>query len=243
MSPRITHLLRLTLAAALAFSLACGDDEETTAGDGDETSGGEDTASRGPDNGRCDTSGPGLETSEYDTSGDDLPDVRKVFRVVGTGRLSRLIMVCREADLNNDGLKDVVRYYNDEGSPLREEADRDFDGRLDEITFYENGRIFRKELDTNADGRVDTKIFYEEGRPTRTERDIAGRSTANEWRPDQWEYYEDGRLVRMGTDLDGDGRVDRWDRDADWQRAREEAARQEQMEEDADAEGDDGGDA
>ena len=38
-------------------------------------------------------------------------------------------------------------------------------------------------------------------------------------------------MVRMGTDLDGDGRVDRWDRDAAWQRAREEEAAREAAEE------------
>lgn len=166
------------------------------------------------DQGRCDTNSPDREVSEYDTSGDDYPDVRRVFRRVGTPPLVRLILACREADLNGDGIKDVVRYYNDEGRPLREEADRDFDGTMDSITFYQDGRIVRQELDTNADGRVDMKIFYESGRIVRAERDLAGRSTATEWHPDRWEYFEDGRMVRMGTDLDGDGNVDRWDRDS-----------------------------
>ena len=225
----------ITLAFLALFAGACGGDDETTAQRSDVSSGDDEAAQRGPDNGRCDTSASGIEMSEYDTDGDDIPDVRKVFRVVGEGRLSRLIMVCREADLNHDGLKDIVRYYNDEGSPVREEADRDFDGRLDEITYFERGRVFRKELDTTGDGRVDTKIFFEDGQPARTERDMSGRSTASEWRPDRWEYYDHGRLVRMGTDLDGDGRVDRWDRDAEWQREREaEAAAQAEAEADGD---------
>ena len=172
------------------------------------------SADAADDRGRCSTEGEGHEVSEYDTSGDSVPDVRRVFRRLGDPPVTRLVLTCREADLNGDGSKDVVRYYNDEGRPLREEADRDFDGQMDTITYFQDGRIVRIEQDENGDGRVDAKIFYDdEARPLRTERDLAGRSTATEWRPDRWEYFEGGRMVRMGTDLDGDGRVDRWDRD------------------------------
>jgi hypothetical protein len=168
------------------------------------------------DRGRCETEGTDREVSEYDTSGDEIPDVRRVFRRAGTPPLVRLVLTCREADLNGDGTKDVVRHYNDEGRPLREEADRNFDGQIDTITFFQDGRIVRQEVDSNADGRVDLKIFFgDRGEPLRAERDLAGRSTATQWRPDRWEYFEDGRMVRMGTDIDGDGRVDRWDRDHD----------------------------
>jgi hypothetical protein len=177
----------------------------------DESSGG--TASTAS-SGRCDASAANREVSEYDTSGDNRPDVRKVFLKVGTAPLIRLVLICREADLNGDGTKDIVRYYNDEGRPLREEADRNFDGQMDETAFFESGRVARSEADTNADGRVDTKTFYERGRPIRAERDMVGRSTTERWQPDRWEYFEEGRMVRMGTDINGDGVVDRWDRDA-----------------------------
>ncbi|MDH5492320.1 MAG: hypothetical protein OEY14_10235, partial [Myxococcales bacterium] len=110
-----------------------------------------------------------------------------------------------------------------------EEADRDFNGTMDSVTYFEEGRIVRQELDSTGNGQVDTKIFWEEGRPLRTERDLAGRSTPETWQPDRWEYFEGGRVVRMGTDLDGDGRVDRWDRDEDLRRREREAARREQL--------------
>lgn len=161
---------------------------------------------------RCDVDRASREVSEYDTSGDDVPDVRKVFMLVGEPPAQRTILICREADLNADGVKDVVRYYNDEGSPLREESDRDFDGQMEMVTIYQEGRIVRQEVDTNTDGLVDTRIFYEDGGPLRAERDLKGRSSASQWRPDRWEYYDDGNIVRMGTDLDGDGIVDRWQR-------------------------------
>src|SRR5262249_23260986 len=101
-----------------------------------------------------------------------------------------------------------------DGRPIREEADRDFDGNIDTTTYFQNGRIVRSELDENNDGRIDAKVYFDDsGVAVRTERDTAGRSTADEWRPDRWEYFEDGRVVRMGIDIDGDGNVDRWDRD------------------------------
>ena len=165
------------------------------------------------DAGRCRPDGPGYEVTEYDTSGDNTPDVRKLFKTMGEGSLARLVLVCREADLNGDGRKDIVRLYSDEGRPMREEADRDFDGRIDEITQFTDGRVTLQELDTSGNGMIDTRIFFENGQPVRAERDMSNRSTVAEWRPDRWEYYADGRTVRIGTDLNGDGKVDRWDRD------------------------------
>ncbi len=175
---------------------------------GQATAGGE-----AADAGRCLPDGPGYEVSEYDTSGDSTPDVRKLFKKVGEGSLTRLVLVCREADLNGDRRKDIVRLYDDEGQPVREEADRDFDGRIDEITHFTEGRLAVRDVDVTGDGVIDTKIFYEAGVPVRAERDLTGRSTIATWQPDRWEYYTDGRMARVGTDLDGDGKVDRWDRD------------------------------
>ena len=161
----------------------------------------------------CDSTLPGREVSEYDTSGDEIPDVRKVYKQVGQAPMLRLVLICREADLNGDGVRDVVRNYNDEGRPLNETADRNFDHVMDTTTIFDRGLIAREEIDSNGDGKIDLKVFYENNVPIRSERDTKGRSTPNNWKPDVWEYFETGRLVRMGTDLDGDGVVDRWDRD------------------------------
>ncbi len=229
-----------SLGLALAFALAAcgGDQRDVDRPDGLEDGEGRSRSMQGgshrPDDAsRCQVDENIHEVSEYDTTGDEWPDVRKIFLRVGEAPAYRLVLICREADLNGDGVKDVVRYYTDEGRPLREEADRDFDGQMDEIIFFEGGRIVRIEQDTAGNGRVDTKIYYEEGEPVRAERDMAGRSTASNWQPDRWEYYEDGRMIRMGNDLDGDGRVDRWDRDEEWRRQQEERRAREAAEEDA----------
>ena len=220
MSRSAPAALAASFLAALLLVPGCGGSDSARRNENQRSRSMEGSTRPEDDQGRCDTEGSRIEVSEYDTSGDDHPDVRRVFRRVGDPPLTRLVLTCREADLNADGIKDVVRYYNDEGRPLREEADRDFDGTMDIITFFQDGRIVRQEQDTNADGRVDTKLFYERGEMVRTERDLAGRSTPNTWQPDRWEYFEDGRMVRMGTDLDGDGNVDRWDRDSEWMEQR-----------------------
>jgi hypothetical protein len=173
---------------------------------------------------RCDASQPSREASEHDTSGDGRPNVRKVYLSTGDGVDGRLVMICRETDVNGDGRKDVIRYYDDDGRSLREEADRNFDGKMDIVLVFQDGKVVRKELDENHDGRIDTKLFFDAaGKLLRAERDLAGRSTESRWQPDRWEYYEDGRMVRMGTDLDGDHKVDRWDRDLEYRAAKEAA--------------------
>jgi len=211
------------VAVALGIALAaCGGAQKTPAASANGTGRSSSIASAADaqtEAQKCQGSDARHEVSEYDTSGDDRPDVRKVFLRVGDGALARLVLVCRESDLNSDGRKDVVRYYTDEGEPLREEADRNFDARMDEVTLFQEGQMLRQELDSNFDGKVDTKLFFDNGKPLRSERDLTQRSTPEKWQPDRWEYYENGRVVRMGTDVDGDGKVDRWDRDVSLRRA------------------------
>jgi hypothetical protein len=164
------------------------------------------------DRSRCDATQPGRAASEYDTNGDGVPDVRKVYQTIGEGIAVRSVLVCREVDLNHDGTKDMFRFYNEEGRTIREEEDRDFDSRIDVITYFENGEVVRREYDTNGDGQVDMRVIYRDRRPWRAEREVGG-DRSPEFRPDYWEYYDQqGHVIRIGWDYNGDGRADRWDR-------------------------------
>lgn len=214
--------IAVALSVALASSACASGKVKLKTGPDRATALGQDTKGSGGE--RCDAGKPGREVSAYDTTGDGRPDVRKVFLSIGGGAEARLVLICRETDVNGDGRKDVIRYYDDDGRSLREEADRNFDGKMDQILIFQNGSVVREELDSNYDGKIDTKLFYEKAQPIRAERDIKGRSSPAQWRPDRWEYYEEGRMVRMGTDLDGDGRVDRWDRDLGWKSVRDKKA-------------------
>lgn len=217
------------LAAGLALTACKGREGRAS------SSGGESTEA-GDDGGRCprpDDDPRSLEVSDYDTNGDGKPDVRKVYLVVGDGVDRRIALICREVDLNGDGVKDVVRHYDDEGSTVREESDRNFDGKMDSVTSFDQGQVVFKMLDEDRDGRFETKLVYEDGAVIRIERDVAGREPET-FRTDRWEYVEGGRVVRIGVDLDGDGKVDRWDRDIELERERRERERREATDAEAD---------
>src|SRR5262249_8500611 len=76
------------------------------------------------DQSRCDWRGKAdREASETAGPGSVQPNVRRVYAIVGTGEDRHKVLVCREIDTNFDGVKDVVRRYNDKGESLFEEAD------------------------------------------------------------------------------------------------------------------------
>jgi hypothetical protein len=153
---------------------------------------------------RCDTK-LGREVL-VDLNQDDVPDVRKVFKTVNGTE----VLICREADLNFDGTKDLFVFYEDSGRIVRDEADLDFDKRIDIISLFDKGKVIKQEIDTNSDGLVDRVRYIQNDLPIRTEGDTDG-----DGKVDLWEYYIAGRLVRVGMDLDGDGRADSWERDGE----------------------------
>lgn len=161
------------------------------------------------DKARCEFEGRAdREVSEATAAGAFQPNIRRVYQIVGEGRDRRKVLVCREVDTNLDGVKDVMRVFNDKGESLREEADTNYDGRVDSWITFSNGRIAKHELDLNADGKPDRWKYYLQGKLSRIQRD-----TNADGKPDVWEIYVRGRLERVGVDIDHDGRVDRWDRD------------------------------
>jgi hypothetical protein len=131
-----------------------------------------------------------------------------VYRVLGEGAERKRILICREVDTNLDGIKDLVRRYDDQGQVLEEDADANYDGKIDTWTYYFRGRIARVEVDLDGDDTPDETRYYVQGKLSRVQRD-----TNHDGRPDVWEIYSDGHLERIGVDLDHDGRVDRWSRD------------------------------
>jgi hypothetical protein len=103
--------------------------------------------------------------------GSGRPDVARVFtRTAGSSGQAQVVLSCREVDLNSDGHKDMLVYYDAEGRKLREEIDHDHDGVADVQGFYEQGRLVRQELDTNSDGKADLVQHFENGRLQRVEK-------------------------------------------------------------------------
>lgn len=182
------------------------------------------TSSQGSDQGRCDYRGRAdREVIETSSPSSLLPNVRRVYQVASFGDERRRILVCREVDTNLDGVKDVIRLFNDKGEVMSEEADSNYDGKIDTWLSFTANRMSKEARDTNYDGQPDIwKYFVVDEDPTATKEKIASaplklqriqRDMNFDTKPDVWEFYEQGRLERMGMDLDFDGRVDRWDHD------------------------------
>jgi hypothetical protein len=168
------------------------------------------------------------EASEVAGPGSVAPNVRRVYQIVGTGEDRHKVLTCREIDTNFDGVKDVVRRYNDKGESIAEEADSNFDGKIDTWITFVKGRLAEVKVDTTYDGTVDEWKYYSGGKLSRVSRD-----TNRDTKPDVWEIYREGKLERMGVDVDGDEHVDRWDHDNELRRRFEDAERKKEEEEQA----------
>jgi hypothetical protein len=196
--------------AALLASAACA---ASCAATGEVKSASEAQAHAGTpsdDNALCDFQGRAdREVAESVGTGALQPSIRRVYRVFGEGDQRRRVLVCREADTNLDGRKDLVRQYNERGEALEERADSNYDGTLDTWIRFTNGRIAQVQVDLDGDGKAEEIRYYQRGKLSRVQRD-----SNRDGKPDIWEIYAKGHLERMGVDVDFDGRVDRWNRDA-----------------------------
>lgn len=168
---------------------------------------------------------PDREASEVAGPGSVQPNVRRVYQIVGTGEDQHKVLICREIDTNFDNVKDVVRRYNDKGESVSEEADANYDGRIDTWITFVKGRLAEVKTDTNYDGNPDEWKYYSAGKLSRATRD-----TNRDGKPDVWEIYRDGKLERMGVDVDGDEHVDRWDHDNELRRRFDDAERKKEEE-------------
>lgn len=213
---RIAWVVAAGTLGALTALLACGSTPPPVAAS--TAPGGSHDENKWPadDHSMCDEfvhwkSNPQLEVSE--TAGPDSirPNIRRVFKVVGDREDRHEVLLCREIDTNLDGIKDVVRTFNDKGEPLHEEADTNYDGKIDDWLNFAGGRIEEEDIDrTLSTGRPNTWKFYVDGELSRIRRNTHCPSG----KPDTWEIYYKNRLERIGNDLTCDGHVDRWDRDA-----------------------------
>lgn len=154
------------------------------------------------------------EISETSSPASKEMNIRRVYGYSGLGEERARTLICREVDTNFDGIKDVVRTYDDRGEKLLEQADADYDGRIDTWVTFSGSYASKVEIDTNGDGIADQLRSYVGGLLVRIQRDLNFDGD-----PDQFEVYREGRLDRIGVDDDFDGQVDRWDRDDELVRA------------------------
>lgn len=203
-------------ALALGAFLACGGSTQPPPVAAKAAPGGTKDQAKWPadDKSMCDwRNKPELEVSETAGPGAVRPNIRRVFKIVGEGDDRHKTLICREIDTNLDGIKDVVRTFNAKGEAIREEADTNYDGKVDVWLQFSNGRVIEEDTDTIGDGKPHIWKVYSNGQLSRIKRDTRGTGKA-----DVWEIYTKGRLERMGVDQSGDGRVDLWERDGIYQK-------------------------
>jgi hypothetical protein len=139
----------------------------------------------------CDESGHKVD--KVDSNNDGKPDIKRVYD--GAREL------CRVSDLNHDGKPDMFEYFDAAGQVRRREADYDDNGVVNQIDYYEGGKLVRRELDAANQGKIDTWDTFDPatGKPLKRERDTTG-----DGRIDQWWSYE-GDRVTIQIDKNGDG--------------------------------------
>ncbi len=135
-------------------------------------------------------------------------------------------------DADSDGAPEVVRYVERKSEIwIRQEEDRDYDGKMDAFVRFKRGQMVTRELDSNGDGALDIRERYASGRlAERTlDRDndgvedafykFEGRYLASERHDadnngeiDLAIQYRDGQRIHSEEDTDRDGRVDTWTR-------------------------------
>lgn len=178
---------------------------------------------QGPDGSRCDYRGRKDRAAlVFKGAGSHQPNIRRVFAVSERQQDERVLR-CREVDTNLDGKKDLFRTYDKKGEPLTEEADTNYDGRIDTWIKFAAGKIAEAEFDRNQDGKADEFRIYTGGKLARAQKDAT-----LDGKLDTWEVFEDGRLTRVGVDTNGDGKVDEWHRDAEYEREKEAKAEAEE---------------
>jgi hypothetical protein len=183
---------------------------------------------RADDQSRCEFKGrDDRDVQESSAPGMIVPNVRRVYGYIGAGSERRRILLCREVDTNFDGVKDLMRTYGDNGEKLTEQADTDYNGKVDTWIAFGKTQPMKIEVDKSGDGKPDEVRFYTEGTLSRIQRDTNGDE-----KPDIFEVYRDGHLERMGLDTNFDGQVDVWHRDEG--RAREDEAEEASAQKNAD---------
>lgn len=121
-----------------------------------------------------------------------------------TGEAEPVAKVIKE-DKNFDGEVDFIRYYED-GKLVRVEGASGDSKKINEWVYYKDGKSDKAEKDTNGDGKANLFIFYEEDgvaiRNLMADNDGDGKL-------DEWMTYEKGKVVKSERDANGDGIRDR----------------------------------
>lgn len=147
------------------------------------------------------TTAEGLVEVKVDLNNDGVVEITNYYRQ--TTPDNRLLLR-KDMDLNRDGRVDISSTFNEAGRLVQEQMDSDFDGKIDWIDEYGDGRRTVTKVDTDFNGTFDMVKYFENGVVRRKERD-----TNADGKVDFWEYLDErGNVIQTGQDIDGDGKMD-----------------------------------
>ena len=98
--------------------------------------------------------------------------MKKFLWVFAVMCLFAIPVFAQEADKESQGSKVF---------PKKAEVDKNRDGKIDHVEYFENGKVARTEEDTNFDGTMDEVTYFENGKPVKSERD-----SDHDGKPDTW---------------------------------------------------------
>jgi len=132
-------------------------------------------------------------------------------------------------DTNHDNVIDQIAYVDSNGDLIRLENDKDADGHMESVQYYENGNLIRTEKDTNGDRTLDIRNNFAKGcRISQEKMDSNGhvlhvllfdenekileikKDTDQNGSFDRLFYYTSGVLSSSTSDETGDGNVNVW---------------------------------
>lgn len=132
-------------------------------------------------------------------------------------------------DYNGDGLLDEKRIVATDGSLIRQTGDRNLDGNVDVVIYYDRRSVPEwAESDDDFDGVFESRMTYRLGNPHQTETDTDGdgyRDTRTNFMhgvvasveylfpdtglPEKVDYYKFGKRRSSEFDTDKDGTMDK----------------------------------
>jgi len=93
------------------------------------------------------------EIRRYDLNKDGKPDIINVFKKIPNKKGGfDLHIYLKMMDLNHDSKIDTWRFFNEKtGAVMKEELDKDFDGKIDRTDYFADGIVVRSEFDSGAE--------------------------------------------------------------------------------------------
>ncbi len=134
----------------------------------------------------------------WDLDGDGKANIWRVFQ--GETQIRT------DLDLNGDGKADTRRHLDERGEVKKEEADLDFDSKVDIVASFEGGKKVQELAFLHHRATADVVRLFVDGKLAEKRRDMDGDGVY-----DVFEYFDSGRLVRLGRDTTGDGQPDEFD--------------------------------